>query len=259
MKISAAEHYNEITDLREEYLDSIKESQELYVEFLVDSGDYFLLQDRIGVTLGYFITFHQNILVEFYVRKEYVSRCESIFRFVVHRQKIKRVFCKSFDSILLKCSLGQFSNHKLIGVLFRNLDPVNNINLTIEIRNPSMSDFEAISKVKEGLFDDDQEIKQYIENKNMLVYEKDGAFIGCGIFQRINENRRYFDIGMLVHPAHRKQGYGAEIITSLVTFCHSNNWMPVCGCAVENIASRKTLEKAGFISFHDLIEFSNFS
>lgn len=257
MKISRAEEYSEIKELREDYLDSIKDSQELYVEFLVDSGDYFLLQDKIGVTLGYFITFNQNVLVEFYLLKDYLANCESIFRAVVKRFSIKRVFCKSFDSILLKCCLDQFKEHKLIGLLFRDLYPVKSIQNSLKVREPRQEDLQVISSVKEGLFDDDREIQQYIQNRNMLIYEKGNKFIGCGIFQRINERQRFYDIGMLVHPEYRNKGFGAEIISSLTTFCHSNSWIPVCGCSVENIASRKTLEKAGFISKHNLIEFSN--
>jgi RimJ/RimL family protein N-acetyltransferase len=29
---------------------------------------------------------------------------------------------------------------------------------------------------------------------------------------------------------------------------------PVCGCAVENIGSRRTLERAGFLTRHRLLE-----
>jgi GNAT superfamily N-acetyltransferase len=62
-------------------------------------------------------------------------------------------------------------------------------------------------------------------------------------------------VGMLVHPEHRKRGVGTYIIQYLKEYCMQNLWRPICGCAKQNVSSRKTLERAGFVSKYDLLEF----
>jgi RimJ/RimL family protein N-acetyltransferase len=69
------------------------------------------------------------------------------------------------------------------------------------------------------------------------------------------ENRDFYDIGMWVNCDFRNKGYAARIIAHLKGYCLEHNVVPICGCAVDNLASRKTLEKNGYISKHDLIEF----
>ena len=117
------------------------------------------------------------------------------------------------------------------------------------------SDFKLISKNKEEIFETDAEVELYIKNKNILTYELENQFVGYGIFFKINEDRNNYDIGMYVHPDFRKKGYGTQIIRSQVELCTQNDWNPICGCAIDNTASKKTLEKAGFISKHNMLEF----
>ena len=109
--------------------------------------------------------------------------------------------------------------------------------------------------MNEELFESEEEITMVIRNKNMLLFEKNNTIIGCGIFQRVIQGRNEFDIGMLVDKKYRKQGYGTFIIQYLTEYCHSQGWRPTCGCDVKNSASRKCLEKAGYITKHRLLEF----
>ncbi|MBZ9623835.1 GNAT family N-acetyltransferase [Clostridium sp. FP2] len=53
----------------------------------------------------------------------------------------------------------------------------------------------------------------------------------------------------------RKKGVGTYIISKLKEHCISNDLVPICGCAYNNYASKKTLEKAGFITIHRIVRF----
>jgi GNAT superfamily N-acetyltransferase len=79
--------------------------------------------------------------------------------------------------------------------------------------------------------------------------------IGYGLMNRTIEGREWFDIGMYVHPDHRRKGIGTWIIDRLADRCVMNGWIPSAGCAFENIGSRRTLEKAGFVAKHVIVEF----
>lgn len=87
------------------------------------------------------------------------------------------------------------------------------------------------------------------------MYCLDNQLIGCGFLIRSMDNREFYDIGMWVNSVYRGKGFATRIISHLKGYCLENNMVPICGCAVDNKASKKTLEKNGFFSKHDLIEF----
>jgi predicted acetyltransferase len=58
---------------------------------------------------------------------------------------------------------------------------------------------------------------------------------------------------MVVNSEMRNRGIGTYIISKLKEQCYSKNLIPICSCDKENIASKKTLEKSGFVSIHKII------
>lgn len=60
-------------------------------------------------------------------------------------------------------------------------------------------------------------------------------------------NRPYGDIWMEVAEPFRMHGYGAYLVQELKRICYESGSIPCARCNTANIASRKTLQKAGFI------------
>ena len=71
---------------------------------------------------------------------------------------------------------------------------------------------------------------------------------------RISETQKPFaDIGMITNNRHRRLGIGAFLLAQLKEYCYSQQVKPICSCAFDNIASRKTIEKAGFVTQHRIL------
>ena len=60
-------------------------------------------------------------------------------------------------------------------------------------------------------------------------------------------NRPYGDIWMEVAEPFRMQGYGTYLVQELKRICYGGGSIPCARCNTENVASRKTLQKAGFV------------
>lgn len=60
-------------------------------------------------------------------------------------------------------------------------------------------------------------------------------------------NRPYGDIWMEVGESYRMKGYGAYLVQELKRICYEGGSVPCARCNTENVASRKTLQKAGFV------------
>ena len=60
-------------------------------------------------------------------------------------------------------------------------------------------------------------------------------------------NRLYGDIWMEVAEPFRMHGYGTYLVQELKRICYESGGIPCARCNTANIASRKTLQRAGFV------------
>jgi len=247
---------DEICDLRGAYLDGLLEAQELYLELLVRRARVFVLKSQER-RIGYFLLGEDGTLLEYFVTREHLERMDAILGMLIEQFAIRKALCKSFDHSLLSCCSGYQTGMKAIGIHFRERQekPASRVVEGVSCRPARLEDEEPIIAINEAVFDQDEEVREYIEAGQVLVFEKDAEMAGFGIFARVIAGRPEFDIGMLVARKFRRQGYGEYIIRLLADFCQRNGWRPVCGCAIENEASRRCLEKAGFIGRYRLLEF----
>ena len=60
-------------------------------------------------------------------------------------------------------------------------------------------------------------------------------------------NRPYGDIWMEVAEPFRMRGYGTYLVQELKRICYEGGSVPCARCNTDNVASRKTLQRAGFV------------
>jgi GNAT superfamily N-acetyltransferase len=79
-----------------------------------------------------------------------------------------------------------------------------------------------------------------------FLAEVDGQIAGTGgvLF---HYNRPYGDIYMEVAEPFRRRGIGSYLVQELKRVCYEGGNVPAARCNQKNIASRKTLQKAGFV------------
>lgn len=78
------------------------------------------------------------------------------------------------------------------------------------------------------------------------VIETDSGIVATGGFLT-HYNPPYADIFMEVSPAARRQGVGSYLVQELKRICYEAGKKPAARCNPDNLASRRTLEKAGFL------------
>jgi GNAT superfamily N-acetyltransferase len=66
-------------------------------------------------------------------------------------------------------------------------------------------------------------------------------------------NRPYGDIYMEISEAFRKRGYGSYLVQELKRIGYELGAIPAARCDPTNIASRRTLQKAGFVPFAHIL------
>ncbi len=78
------------------------------------------------------------------------------------------------------------------------------------------------------------------------VVEIEGVVVGSGGIL-FHYNRPYGDIYMEVKDSFRRRGVGSFIVQELKQICYEGGNIPAARCNPSNEASRRTLQKSGFI------------
>lgn len=78
------------------------------------------------------------------------------------------------------------------------------------------------------------------------VIELDGQVAATGGIL-FHYNRPFGDIYMEVAEAFRRRGLGSFLVQELKRVCYETGYVPAARCNVDNIASQRTLQKAGFV------------
>jgi predicted acetyltransferase len=247
-----------IKTYRADYLNSLPEFQELFIELMINESDFYLFQVE-SIEIGYAIKNKEDILIEFYVAERYIPDSDAIFRQVLTDLSITDIYCKSFDFLLLSNCLSNSLSYSLLGILYRdNTEARIKIDAEIKMHPVNLSSINFLQSqddsIKE-LFETEEQLADFIQNDNVFIFYKKDLFVGCGMVIRTNPDWDNCDLGVWVKPSERGKSIGSQIILNLREFAINENMLPSCGCAIDNIASQKTIENSGFVSKYKLINF----
>lgn len=249
---------DKVKKYRTDYLNSLPEFQELFIELMISDSDYYILQaDKKEI--GYTIRNIDSVLIEFYVLDKYIPDSNEFFRQILKDLSITDIYCKSFDSLLLNNCLLNALPYSILGFLYRDyVEALIKKDLNIKMKRADLSSKGLILRqddsIKE-LFETEQQLTDFIKNESVFEFYKNDEFIGCGMVIRTHPDWRFCDLGVWVNPSKRGKAIGSQIILNLREYSIKNNLIPSCGCAIENKASQKTIEKSGFVSRYKLINF----
>jgi GNAT superfamily N-acetyltransferase len=91
-----------------------------------------------------------------------------------------------------------------------------------------------------------QIISRELDPEASWVVEVEGTIVAAGGIL-FHYNRPFGDIYMKVTEPFRRRGLGAYLVQELKRICYEDGNVPAARCNPKNIASRKTLQKAGFV------------
>lgn len=78
------------------------------------------------------------------------------------------------------------------------------------------------------------------------MIEVDGRAVATG-GASLHDNPPFGDVFMEVAEPYRRRGYGSYLVQEVKRICYERGRKPVSRCRVSNVASRLTLQKAGFL------------
>ena len=176
---------------------------------------------------------------EFYVLPEFRHRAFDLFETFLAAGNPQFFEVQSNDSLVTVLSLTYGQNIATESIVFRD---------------EQTTSLPANGGVLRGVTSD-EEIRANLERRQgggEWLLELEGAEVGKGGIL-FHYNRPYGDVYMEVNEPFRKRGFGSYLVQELKRVCYTLGAIPAARCNPTNVASRKTLQRAGFVPYAHIL------
>jgi GNAT superfamily N-acetyltransferase len=172
-------------------------------------------------------------IYEFFVLKPYRSQIFESFESLITSSKATSVETQSNDQLLTVMLHAYAKDVSSESILFHDQQMTSLGVPSAEFRPTRPEEIEQVIQLQLDP-----------EAKWLVLVEGNIAAAGDILF---HYNRPYGDIYMRVAEAFRRRGIGSYLVQELKRVCYEGGSIPAARCNPDNLASRKTLLKAGFI------------
>jgi len=181
----------------------------------------------------------QPTVFELYVGPEHRARLRELFRALLAASGARRIETQSNDPLLTPLLRALAGSVVVESILFRDLTttalPANGA----VFRRTTEADAPRLPAPR-------------TEPAGDWVLEAEDRIVATGGLL-FHYNPPYADIFMEVAGAFRRRGYGSYLVQELKRVCQAQGNVPGARCRPQNVASRRTLERAGLVACGELL------
>lgn len=221
------------------------------------------LQDQ-GQYAGYYCIDSNDCLLRFHLLEDYRGQAQMIFRWVISKHEISQAITSTVEFFYLSLCLDMQTDVSIHSYLFRDSMSSklsSRAGDTVAFKRVERSEtHDFVNFYRTGTEGTGEWIESFLHTR-FLREELFGLYDGqillaAGECIPSQEQTPYADLGMVVEPSYRRRGLGTEMLLQLKEHCYATGREPICSCAAGNLASKKAIEKAGFISDHRMLTVS---
>ncbi len=208
--------------------------------------------------VGYASVDEQNRLLQFYLASEWQQIGLDIFAAFIEQQQIKQALIGTHNPIALSLGLHFQQSLQIDTYLFEDHLEVALAPKSGVFRAAETTELAKIVEFYHQSMDAPRDwlndyLSGHISKGEVFFLEQEGEVLGACEVRRSATNPEVADIGMVVSPACRKQGYGSFMLGKAKAKAIEWGRRPICSCEKGNTGSLKSIQNNGFRSLHQLL------
>ena len=254
-------HSTAIQQLRDDYLRTLVAPMDgMWEKAIIAQATFWEIQDQ-GQHVGYFCVDSHNELLRFHLVENYQVRAQEIFCWIISTYNIQHAIASTIEPLYFSLCLDVQKSITLHSYLFRDSKPLElPFNLSDSIfRKAEKSELDDIMRFYQvntegsGVWIE-AFLRTRLNREELFVLLDQQTLVATGECIPNQQQPPYADLGMVVAQSYRGRGLGGAMLTQLKKHCYEAGWKPICSCEATNHASKKAIEKAGFISEHRMVK-----
>ena len=261
MKCRLIEDICVIEQLQRDYLRTLVAPMDgMWESAVIAHAAFWEIQER-GQHVGYFCIDANNYLLRFHLVEDYQSQGQQLFRWIVSTCNIQYAITSTIEPLYFSLCLNLQTGITLHSYLFRDHKRVelsSGLNNGI-FRKAEKHELDGIVSFYQANTQGTGEwieafVKRHLDQEELFVLYDRQTLVAMGECIPSQKQLPYADLGMIVAQSYRGRGLGSFVLTRLKKHCYEAGWQPICSCTSDNLASKRAIEKAGFISEHRMVK-----
>jgi GNAT superfamily N-acetyltransferase len=254
-------HSDAIQQLRDDYLRTLVAPMDgMWESTVIAQATFWEIQDR-EQHAGYFCIGSDNELLRFHLWENYQDRAQEIFRWIVSTYGIQHAIVSTIEPLYFSLCLDIQRSITLHSYLFRDnqrKDLSSGLGKSI-FRKAEKSELDDMVRFYQANTEGSGEwietfLNAHLNREELFVLYDQHTLVAAGECIPSQKQLPYADLGMVVARSYRGRGVGSFLLTQLKKHCYEAGWKPICSCEVSNRASKKAIEKAGFLSEQRMVK-----
>lgn len=251
------EHSDVMEQMRDDYLRTLIAPMDgMWERAVISPATFREIQDQ-GQRLGHFCLGNDNELLRFYLVERYQARAQELFRWIISTCSIQQAIASTIEPLYFSLCLDLQSSVALHSYLFRDHQRAELVSAlsTSSFRKASKTELDDLVRFYQANTEGPGKwiegfLRERLTREELFVLYERQTLVATGECIPSQQQPPYADLGMVVAQAYRGRGLGSFMLSQLKQYCYETGWKPICSCAADNRASKKAIEKAGFISDH---------
>jgi GNAT acetyltransferase-like protein len=220
---------------------------------------------RIGDDLaGYYAANENGHLLQFYLHPPHANRGREIFDLVIAQDELSMAVVSTIDPAYLSYCLEVQKGldvHTYLYHINPDFIPGDLSSTEVDFRLVQSPELTRTIDFQIACLGGQEELRDWlngythrlIERKELSVLVQGNQWLGLGEFRRSDTQKGVVDLGMMVSPECRSQGWATNILSRLAVQSKNDGLRGICSTTVENVASQKAIVRSGFLSRHRIL------
>ncbi len=243
----------EITDtikqLRAELYTQLTAPIDAMWELLYISSSHHYLIQKDDTTIGYCCINDDACLNQLFLKTDYLSLLNTTVAELIEQKLIKSASLSSNFAVAFNSCLHHSTSIKTNTLCFEHVNKEVDLRSDYKLNLVTAGDIPLVKAFlldQLGMDDTFGYTENLVDRKEIFMLKEDDKIVATSE-RRISDSQAMIaDIGIIVNREFQGRGIATEIMKMQVNRVLSMGRKPICSTTVDNMASRKAIEKSGF-------------
>lgn len=262
MKFTKTNNTDTIIELRSKLYQKLTAPIDaMWEQLYIASSQHYLIKDNDN-TLGYCCINEERCLIQVFIEEYYYSKMGNIIEELIKSELITSASLSSNEPIAFNACLFHSKSNKTNTFCFEHLGGVIEVGSTLNIEIVTTADIPAIKaflKEQVGMDDNFGYTENLVSRQEIFLVKEADVIIATSECRISDSQPEIADLGIIVNKDFQSKGIATQVMQMQVNRVLQADRKPICSTTLDNLASRKVIEKSGFYCSNIIfdMDFSN--
>ncbi len=248
-----------INNLRKELYQNLVAPMDAMWEMLyIGSSQHYLIEDENQI-LGYCCINQEKCLTQIFLNKEHITLIDKVVLELVTSGLVNAASLSANEPIAFNSCLFHSKSIKTNTFCFQHLNKAMEIESDLNLELVTSEDIPAVKvflKAQVGMDDTFGYTENLVSRKEIFMLKASATIVATSECRMSDSQPEIADLGIIVNRDFQGQGLATKIMKMQVNRVLQAGRKPICSTTLDNIASRKAIEKSGFYCSNIIFDIS---